>query len=169
MFKKMQEEMLFGYAALAHTFTPVVARVANPFGVGQATGKRKGLVVASMLRAMRGEPIMIYGDGSQVRDYLFIDDAVDALLLLGAHPKAAGHVWNVGSGIGRSISEVVADVVQVVGGDVQVGLTGERSQDVAVNYLDIRRIEQVCGWRPRSEFQEALKVVYRQLSDRGLD
>jgi len=93
-----------------------IARLTNPYGPGQPSSRTAYGVVNHLIHlALAGEALPIYGDGSQQRDYVYIDDAVDALLELGATPSAIGHGYNVGSGIGTPIIDLAHDIIDIEG------------------------------------------------------
>jgi UDP-glucose 4-epimerase len=149
-----------------------VLRVANPFGPYQSPDRRQGVVPALMYRIMHGQPVEIWGNGHVVRDYLYIDDVVTALLAIvgycGAH-----RVFNVGGGAGRSVLEVVDDIAEVLGRPrfERVHKPG-RATDVPVNVLDVSLIEREIGWCPTTPWLEALRATaewLRGLDLRGLD
>ena len=136
-----------------------VLRVANPFGPYQSPDRRQGLIASLMHRISRGQPIEIWGDGEVVRDYIYIDDVIEALLA--AVTYCGSHtLFNVGSGIGRSVLEVVRDVAEALGQpDVQRIHKPGRATDVPVSILDIARIEREVAWSPRTDWARALRLT----------
>src|SRR5262249_41635234 len=91
--------MIEKYLALherLHGLSFRVLRVANPFGPFQQSDKGQGLIAALLARALRGEPIEIWGDGSVVRDYVFVEDVIDALQAA-ARDESAERIFNIGS------------------------------------------------------------------------
>lgn len=167
--KKLQEGLLHSYCSLSGSLKYVTARVANPFGLGQVTAKRKGLIMTYMLAALRTQPVSIFGDGSQVRDYIYIDDAIDALILLGTRPQAINQVYNVGSGNGDSIA-MIADLVEKVSGmKLQRRFVDGRKQDVHENQLSIKKIHEDLGWAPEHEIGATLSQMWETISDRWVD
>ncbi len=136
-----------------------VLRVANPFGPYQSPDRRQGLIASLMHRISRGQPIEIWGDGEVVRDYIYIDDVIEALLA--AVTYGGSHtLFNVGSGIGRSVLEVVRDVAEALGHpDVQRIHKPGRATDVPVSILDIARIEREVAWSPRTDWARALRLT----------
>jgi UDP-glucose 4-epimerase len=136
-----------------------VLRVANTFGPYQSPDRRQGLVAAFMHRIAQGQPIEIWGDGRVVRDFIYIDDVIDAVLLAALY-DGPHHVFNVGAGVGRSVLEVVADIAEVLGQpDVVPNHKPGRATDVPINVLDITLIRRELGWSPRSVWMEALKLT----------
>lgn len=138
-----------------------VLRVANPFGEGQVSRRQQGVIAAFMQAAVRGEPLAIWGDGGVVRDYLYIDDVVDALLRAGAAPVLEQRVMNIGAGHGRSLNQVADAVEAVAGRRLSRDYRPGRPVDVPAVVLDIARAEKVLGWTPRTSWEDAIARTYR--------
>lgn len=137
-----------------HGLDSIVMRIANPFGPRQNPVTGQGLVAALARRALDGREIEIWGDGEVVRDYIFIDDAADAIAALGLYQGPA-RVFNVGAGVGRSVNQVVAALTAAVG-PLNVVYRPGRPFDVPVSVLDIARVTRETGWTPRVSFEDGL-------------
>jgi UDP-glucose 4-epimerase len=142
----------------------VIVRLANPYGPGQTGARGQGLVAVAMRRALDGAPIEVWGDGEIVRDYLYIDDVA------GAFVKASGYqgresVFNVGSGIGRSINDVLAAIERVVGTPLNIERKPGRAIDAPINVLDPSRAENLLGWRAETSFDVGLEATWRWMRD----
>lgn len=121
-----------------------IIRLANPYGPYQRPNGMLGAVTTFTWKALRGEEIEVYGDGSVVRDFIYIDDAVRGILnIVGG--EAAEKVFNLGSGTGTSIRQVLETVERALGVQVRVRYTAGRTVDVPVNFLDIGRYERAYG------------------------
>ena len=136
-----------------------VLRIANPYGRYQDGERGQGLLAAIVRRIGAEQEIDIWGDGSVVRDYIHIDDVVSALLLA-ATVDGRHRVFNVGSGIGRSVLDVVADLGRVAGVTPRIRFHAARPADVPVNVLDCARLRGL-GWRPRIEWHDGLARLWR--------
>lgn len=134
-----------------------ILRVANPFGPLQDPDRRQGLVAALMHRVVQSQPLEIWGDGLVVRDFIYIDDVIDAILDVVPY-RGPYHVFNVGAGTGRSVLQVADDVAQVLGrpDTTHIHKPG-RAADVPVNILDISLIAHELGWVPRTQWTHALQ------------
>jgi len=106
------------------------------------------------MRLRRGEPIEIWGDGSVVRDYLYVEDLALAAVL-GIEKSAVGAV-NIGSGVGRSLSQVIATLSSVTGTKARVEYQLGRAFDVPQLVLSIERAREVLGWTPTTPFEEGI-------------
>ena len=134
-----------------------IMRVANPFGPYQSPARRQGLIAALLSNAINDMPIEIWGDGQVVRDYVYVGDMVDALLRVVDY-KGAHRVFNVGAGVGRSVSQVVDDIEHVLGDKrLERIYKPGRATDVPVNVLDVALIEAELGWKPATRWSDALK------------
>ncbi|MCW2249570.1 UDP-glucose 4-epimerase [Azospirillum fermentarium] len=144
-----------------HGLDYCVLRVANPFGEGQVSRRQQGVVAAFAAAAAHGEPLVIWGDGSIVRDYVHIDDVTAALIQAGTVPALAERVINIGSGEGRSVLDV-ADAMEAAAGRPLVrDFRPGRPVDVPAVVLDITRARRVLEWSPQVPWREAVARAYR--------
>lgn len=125
----------------------VVARLSNPYGPGQRSDQKQGLIAVLLDRIRKGLPIEVWGDGSAVRDYIFIDDVVKAFIHLGRGPLPA-RVYNVGSGEGRSVNEIIQIIAQTTRLTPKIDYRPPRGSDVSRSVLSIARITRDIGWKP---------------------
>lgn len=135
----------------------VILRAANPFGPGQIFRKGQGLIPALLDRQERGQAVRVFGDGSAMRDYLYIDDLIDAIEASVALPGQPQHVLNVGSGETRSVLEVIAALKAATGRHFELEYVGVRNTDVDVVCLDVSRAAEVLGWRPSTPFDDGIQ------------
>ena len=135
-----------------------VLRVANPFGPYQTSIKNQGVIAAFVRRALIGKPIEIWGDGSITRDYIYIDDVVEALLLAATH-EGNGHIFNIGSGVGRNLNDIVASISRLLGAKIPVERCPGRLVDVPVSILDTTFAARELNWRSRTGFEDGLNAT----------
>ena len=149
------------YCALFHRLyglDTAVLRIANPYGPFQSPHRGQGFVAKLMHRAMNRQSIQIWGDGQAVRDFVFVDDVIGAILAAATQRGYAGPL-NIGSGVGRSLREVIADVERVLGHPVDVSYETARAADTPANVLDIRRAAATLGWRPSRHWIDGLRIT----------
>jgi UDP-glucose 4-epimerase len=135
-----------------------IARPANVYGPGQVAGV-DGAVVASFLdQAAAGGPLRIHGDGSQSRDFVHVDDAVAALLLLGRLRAAGGAdgTWNVATGRAVTIAGLAATVESALGRRLDREHLPRRDGDVTRSVLSPARL-RAAGWRPTVDLEDGLR------------
>jgi UDP-glucose 4-epimerase len=142
----------------------VILRVANPFGPGQAFRKGQGLIPALMARYAEHKPVRIIGDGSARRDYVFIDDLIDAIEAAIIHDDVNRAIINIGSGESRSVLDVVDTIEEITGIRFQREHVDQRNTDVDINVLDITRAKNTLGWAPKTDFRSGLEETLRTYS-----
>lgn len=154
------------YLHLFHTLHGVdycILRLANPYGERQRATASQGAVAVFLNKALRGEPIEIWGDGSVTRDYIYIADVITAMLK--AMPLRGGQrIFNVGSGVGISLNQMLADMENILGKTVERVYLPSRNFDVPANVLDIRRIRQALGWSPQTGFADGIALTLSGMS-----
>ncbi len=127
-------------------------RVSNPFGPGQDNKRGQGLVPTIMNNHRRGIPVTIFGDGTSLRDYIYIDDLIDAIVASIALPSATGPI-NIGSGTGKSILDVVNAIETASGGRIALQFADARPTDAKSNVLDASKARAILGWEARTTFE----------------
>jgi UDP-glucose 4-epimerase len=139
-----------------------IARLSNPFGVGQKIERNQGAATVFMHNALAGKPILIYGDGTVVRDYIHISDVTSGLLALAQAqlPPGDPFIFNLASGKGSSLNDIVSDLESCLGRKIAVEYLPGRPYDVRVNVLDIARARETFGWAPRLSFIDGLKQTF---------
>ena len=121
-----------------------IIRLTNPYGPYQRPNGVLGAVTTFTYKALRGEEINVYGDGSVVRDFIYIDDAVRGIQNI-VNGNDRHHTFNLGCGYGTSIKQVLKTIERSLDVRLNVKYTEARKVDVPVNYLDIRRYETAYG------------------------
>jgi UDP-glucose 4-epimerase len=138
-----------------HGLDYAALRISNPYGPYQDPGGQQGVIPVFMSRLRDGQPVTIWGDGSVVRDYLYVSDLVEALKLA-ARASTGRKVLNVGSGRGTSLDELIAIIARVTGERPKVRYVAGRSLDVPANVLDVTRVREELGWKPRTGLDEGI-------------
>jgi len=153
---KLAIEKYLGLFRHLHGLECTVLRIANPFGERQRMRSGQGAVAVFLGKVLRGEPIEVWGDGSVVRDYIYIGDVIDSLLAA-MHYSGPEYVFNIGSGRGHSINEVLQAVENVTGRPATRHYLPGRAFDVPSNVLCIERAGQLLGWAPKVGFEDGLQ------------
>jgi UDP-glucose 4-epimerase len=133
-----------------------VLRVTNPFGPFQTTLKNQGLIAALIARGLAGEAVEIWGDGSAVRDFIYIDDVIDALELA-SRDQSGFRIFNIGRGEGRNIREIAGIIERLLGKKLQIVWKDARAIDLPVSVVSTARAKEVLGWSPKAELEEGLR------------
>ncbi len=149
----------------------IVVRLFNTVGPRQ-TGQY-GMVIPNFVRqALAGQPITVFGDGTQSRSFTYVGDVVKAMVALIDEPRAVGQVFNIGNGNEISIRALADKVKQLTGSQSEIVLVPYEKayeagfEDMPRRVPDIRRIQSLVGYRPTVELDETLTRViehFRQL------
>lgn len=121
-----------------------IIRLANPYGPYQRPNGVLGAVTTFTYKALKGDEITVYGDGSVVRDFIYIDDAIRAIMKI-VNGEDKHRTFNLGCGYGTSIKQVLETIEKALGIKLNVSYLEGRKVDVPVNYLDISRYEKYYG------------------------
>lgn len=137
-------------------------RFANVYGPGSAL---KGSVVARFVKqALRGERLVIYGDGGQTRDFVYIDDLVDAVRRAAALPSG-GEVFQIATNRETTVKEIAGAIAALVGeatgNEVGIDYAESRAGEIRRNFADMSKAERLLGWRPRHSLQDGLRETIR--------
>ncbi|ARP88273.1 NAD-dependent epimerase/dehydratase family protein [Bordetella genomosp. 9] len=155
---KLSIEKYLHLFEFTHGLSYRVLRVANPFGPYQTASKGQGVVAAFMQCTLLNRPIEIWGDGTIVRDYIYIDDVTRALVAAATH-EGAERIFNIGSGKGKNLLEIVSAIEQALGRPIEVRFREGRKVDVPVSILEIQRAAVGLGWIPEAEFEAAIATT----------
>jgi CDP-paratose 2-epimerase len=146
----------------------VVMRMSCIYGPHQYGTEDQGWVAHFLIRALQGGRITVFGDGRQVRDILFVDDLVDALLLAATHaPRLAGQAFNIGGGPHNALSlvELIERINRMQGRRPDVAFDDWRSGDQRWYVSDIRRFARATGWSPKVAVNDGLERLHRWLTE----
>lgn len=149
------EKLLYLYNYM-HGLDYRIICLTNPYGPYQRPDGVLGAVTTFTYHALKGDEIQVYGDGSVVRDFIYIDDAVRGILKI-VDGEASYHTFNLGCGYGTSIREVLKTIQETLGIEMNVKYTEARKVDVPVNYLDITRYETAYGVLAPIRLTEGIK------------
>lgn len=162
--KLIAEKYVAMFAAM-HNKQHVILRPSNVYGEGQRLDIKQGVVGVLADRALRGERLEVWGDGTSTRDYLHVSDLVAALMLLLDY-EGEQHVFNVGSGKEHSVRDIVDVLERQLGRLLDVTYTDARKFDVTNNVLDYSRLTSETRWEPRVSLDEGVARVLDWLKGR---
>lgn len=122
-----------------------IIRLANPYGPYQRPNGELGVVTTFVYKALKGECLDVYGDGTVIRDFIYVDDAIDGILKI-ANEQTDYRLYNLGTGYGTSVNQVINTIKRMIRNNLVVNYKPvNRPTDVPVNYLDISRFEKCFG------------------------
>jgi UDP-glucose 4-epimerase len=154
------EEYLAGWNRL-HGTNHVALRLANVYGPRQEATLEGGVIAIFLERMAAGEPVRIFGDGGQTRDFVYVADVVDAALAAVDHP---GGVLNVGTGVETSINELFGACALVTGYGNEPEHDAARAGDILRSVIDPGRALAELGWASRRSLEDGLRETWASLS-----
>ncbi|HSE28367.1 MAG TPA: NAD-dependent epimerase/dehydratase family protein [Gemmatimonadales bacterium] len=145
-------------------FEAVALRYANVFGPRQDPRSEAGVVSIFVSRLLAGDPLTIFGDGRQTRDYVFVRDVARANLLAGTATLEDGDGIdasgiNIATGGERSVLDLAAAVGGVLGREPRLAFAAPRAGELQRSSLDPAKAGRVLGWRPAYRFEEGLEAL----------
>jgi CDP-paratose 2-epimerase len=138
------------------------------YGPRQFGTEDQGWVAHFLIRALEGAPVTVYGDGKQVRDVLFVDDLVDAMLAARDRIESLrGRAFNVGGGPANTLSllELLAQIGALRRSKPEARFSGWRTGDQRYYVSDVRAFGREAGWAPRVAVAEGVERLYRWLAE----
>jgi UDP-glucose 4-epimerase len=155
-----------------HGVEVVVVRCFNTSGPRQLP--TYGMVIPRFFeQALRGEPLTVYGDGTQTRCFSYVGDVVEGVIRLAEAPGAIGRVFNVGSDVETSVIELAHAIRELTHSSSEIRLTpyqdvfGARFEEVQRRVPDLAQLDAVTGFRPRTTLSTLLALTYEQYCREG--
>ena len=152
----MENSIMFMHRTKALDY--LILRPSNPYGHGQNLFGKQGLVAVAIGKILKGEPVEVWGDGSAVRDYIYIDDLVKVFSVL-LEKNVKNTTLNIGSGRGFSVNDVLAFLKIVSKQDFKIEYKNPRPVDVSNMVLDISNLKQYVDIK-FTPFMEGIKKFY---------
>jgi UDP-glucose 4-epimerase len=157
--KRAAEDYLDSFASI-HGLEPVSLRLGNVYGPRQDPHGEAGVVAIFCDRLLSDQPVTVYGDGRQTRDYLFVDDVVDAFVAAGEAEDAAGAKLNLGTAVQTSVLELYDALRAVAGFGADPTFAPPRPGELQAIALDSARAGRLLGWRPRLDLEAGLERTW---------
>lgn len=145
-----------------------ILRLGNVYGPGQSVKHRQGVLAAVLDAAVGDRRFTLVGDGTNLRDYVYIGDVIDAVERVIATPDASGEIFNIGSGIGSTVFDIIAAVEACSGVHLALERVDASAQEVSDIVLDVTHAAQKLRWRPRVPLEAGIRETFEQfIADRG--
>ena len=155
--KQVQEQLVMTVCP-AIGLEGVALRYQNVFGPGQSlSNPYTGILSIFSNLMLQGKPINIFEDGEESRDFVFVDDVVEATVLAIEEPEAANRVFNVGTGKPVTVMHVARTLARLLDADVPIEVSGNfRLGDIRHNFADLTRIKGILGFSPSYDFERGI-------------
>lgn len=166
--KRVQEDMLL----MLHETTdiPVCAlRFQNVYGPGQSLSNPYTGILAIFSNLARSRtPIQIFEDGQESRDFVYVEDTVEAIWRFISGPAELSGVYNVGTGVRTTVMQVAEQISTFFGGKSQIKVTGAfRQGDIRHNFADLTKLKRAIGFAPRYSFNEGVRKFLAWATEQG--
>jgi UDP-glucose 4-epimerase len=158
---KLAGEFYLRALAALRGFEGVAMRYANVFGPRQDPKSEAGVVSIFVSRLLAKQPLTVFGDGCQTRDYVFVKDVARANVLASTSPPAAadefdGPAFNIATSVERSVLDLAASVGEVMGQRPKLEFAPPRAGELSRSALDVAKAKKVLGWTPEYGFEDGL-------------
>ncbi len=142
----------------------VVLRSSNFYGGRKNLSHLQGAVDVFLNKVKNKQPIIIWGDGEIIRDYVYIEDAKESFILA-CEKQTENKIFNIGSGKGTSLNELIVLIKKVIGEEFEVRYEPGRPFDVTVNILDIERAKKELGWGPKVSLKDGILKEWIEIQE----
>lgn len=137
-----------------------IMRISNPYGIGQDNKKLQGLIPIAMNKLLNNEEITIFGDGSNMRDYIYLDDLVECFEKVIEY-DGSEHLFNIGFGAYYSINDVLAILEEKLNRTfIFRNYQSKRKCDVNKSFLDFESSQKELKWKPKVDINEGVSKLY---------
>ena len=159
---KLLGELYTNYFHNLYKLPIVNARFFNSYGPGEVPGKYRNVIPNFFYWAKKGLPLPITGDGTETRDWTYVGDIVNGLLVMGIEEKAIGEAFNLGAGKEQRVIDMANTVNHLTGNDAGIEYKERRDWDVKTRLLScITKAEKILNYKPTMKFENGLKETYR--------
>ena len=142
----------------------VILRFFNVYGPRQAHNDYSGVITKFIDNSRQGKPLVVYGDGSQTRDFVCVYDIVDALVSCLDTENANGEVINIGSGEATTIQDLANTIIELTNSKSEIENKPERKGDIKYSYADISKAKNLIGFNPKVCLKDGLQGLIESTS-----
>lgn len=161
-YSKLAMEEFLRFSSRIHPINHLIVRPSNPYGSGQNLFGKQGLITVALGKILQNQPVEIWGDGNVIRDYLHISDLAEAIATL-VDSDSKNEVFNIGSGIGHSVNQIVEIIHEVTNLNTGVIYKPSRPVDIPVNILSINKLKQKTGWKPQVDLKKGIDLLWKEM------
>ena len=142
-----------------HEIEAAVVRFFNVYGPRQGLNEYSGVITKFIEKIKKKLPLTIFGDGQQTRDFVFVQDITNALLLASKSKDANGQIFNIGTGKATTIKSLAETLLALTDSKVKLKFAPERSGDIKYSYANISKANKILGYKPEFHLSEGLKAL----------
>ncbi|HMI29727.1 MAG TPA: NAD-dependent epimerase/dehydratase family protein [Gaiellaceae bacterium] len=158
--KLAAERYCISFSRVYHSFETVVLRYFNVFGPRQSPHSQYAAAVPLFIAAIdQGEPITIYGDGEQSRDFTYVANVVDATIRAAEAPGANGRIFNVAAGSPATVNQLAETIGLILGKSVEKRFEPPRAGDIRNSWADITAARETLGYEPHVDLAAGLELT----------
>jgi len=161
---KLAIERYLDYFHQSYGLEYLTLRYSNPYGERQNPHAKQGVIPIFLNKIKKNENPVIYGDGSAIRDYIYIKDAIDATISV-FESRTQEHVFNIGSGQETSLNQLIAIMSDVTGRECTPEYIKDTGVYLSKFVLDVSKIKQVTGWEPAVGLPEGIKRTWEWIKE----
>ena len=164
--KLAAERYCVSFSRVYESFESVVVRYFNVFGPWQSPFSQYAAVIPKFITAIAGgQPIDIYGDGEQSRDFTYVDNVVAGTILAAEVPEANGRVFNVAASAPSTVNHVADLIGRILGAEVEKNHTPPRAGDIRDSWADVTAARETLGWSPTIDLEQGLRRTVAHMLD----
>jgi len=161
----VQKLVLENYLSLYEKYDNIQAfilRISNPYGLELNKEKKQGVIPIFTQKILKNEPIEIWGSGENRRDYIYIDEVIDAIELIYQY-NGKYRIFNIGTGKSYSIKEIINLIETETKKHAQIIYKNKRKCDLMNSVLDTSLIYKECGWRSKLTIEQGIKAYIKRV------
>jgi UDP-glucose 4-epimerase len=143
----------------AYGLDAIAVRFSNAYGPRSA--RKTNVIPLFIRRILAGEELVVYGDGTQTRDFVYVTDLVDGLVRAAAADDAGGEIFQLASGVETSLAELVAELARVSGRELRVRYEPPRAGEIQRNYSLVDKARERLGYTPSVTLADGIERTYR--------
>lgn len=145
-----------------HGVPATALRYFNVYGPRQESSEYANAISIFLSRIKDGKPLTIFGDGKQTRDFVFIEDVVNANILAATQPAAVGEIFNIATGQENSIEQLTAIIKQVSASESSVIYADPRAGEVRYSRANIEKARKMLGYKPETDLRKGLLLTWKE-------
>jgi UDP-glucose 4-epimerase len=170
---KLAVENYLAYYGRVHGIESAVLRFGNVYGPRQDPHGEAGVVAIFCGRIIDRQPVTVFGDGLQTRDYIYVSDVVDVTYRAATRPLPAAHLldtraFNVGTGIATDVLRLANVLMSAAGVEIPIKHAPERPGEQRTSYLDVRKARYHLDWQPLVSLEDGLALSYEWFAAQAL-